>query len=1456
MSPISPHAFRGLCLLFAMCALSSHFPTMALATGQTSPSWTQTSFGGAAPVIEVLHAQEVLATAPAGAPSPCDEAKTGKAEPEFDQERRAVFDFGAPDADGIFAGSRLILLSDRFGFLPSPAFLNAPVAVGPSGGAVAAPQLRTRTFTLIGRLSPVGPPGTQLLELHGAHEGPTGSLFTLDGFIRAEGGEWVLDAVYSIGLRGSEQIGHVRMRLQPRPESPTAAVGSPIPDSVQSPDRPWTAEELERKLAAYRAEQERMLWEGGNDAFFRFLVESYHFSDETPDIDPVLFTRDEPDYIEGIPVPSWFDVKLDGTVDDIPFGPLPAMLMFSKSEQPGQAISVLLSADGFPDGPPGTIGVSTSMGTAWDVDATNGELRFRLLNPPAGLGYSLTWSTLLNEAVTMAVPERVDASLSVVGTSIQGALKAEGHVALDGTRTSRYSATITGALRRNQVIEQVLASVGIFPLTGDWQTNTDSMGIIRLKREGEARKGSFGPEMAGTLDGQIADGILTLSWADGAGQSGWGFLRPLSVAGRALGMWGTEPNRADAVPVLATQPREPWSDRDAADVTDEQLDQLHKLGRDLASQGKCTQALSVLDLVWNAYGQRLQSQAERPEVEIFGVLVEKNTIIQPMIDCAFDLGLYGKTLDYLREALALQREMNPLTRARNAFTSQVARTTGDLLDMAGTVSLLIDNLEPLRSPKVGMMFDPKASGQPLIIGAIASGSPAARAGLKPGDEIIAIDGEAARPLDTEGALRTLQGSEGTSLRLTVSTAGESREIVVVRGPWHYGIRSSERRVQLEQAMESLRLSAEETSSSLLTLADAVGRAKPPAQANETAFDEAFQGVMDLIEEEKASVPQRVQRLIALGESLFSGWHRYMPTQRFVLHTADKMTGDTGQVPAAKRPETVDPQKPVGVIEDEMIAELFADPSINGAEASLFFEHFKAVVLTLGLSAQLKTAIHIIENWKRRAKPSSDDIQEHARRIARFSRELEQWRGRLALDKTRIAALNAGTAFSREWLKVLWDLEPKTESVSKGGAMGGLIAAESVRNRATQDLLAAREDLALARRNDARTALASFETQAPLTVDELVDLVRARGGTTVAYYALDDRLLVWVLDAAQLSCTCERAPVIQKVATQDDPYYDVLQELRTVAEGQSQWDKQEIKSCQCRGIEARELDVSACDLKTYADDFQSFVTRDGISIGDGSAQAFANLLHDLYQRLVAPIAHLLPTDPEAVVTIIPDAELFQIPFGALITTPVNDLGGLRYLIEDHPLAYLTSIGMMRFTQQNARRAAEMNQRDFVTFWDPVGIEYSGLKPFSKSAEMRTTLEDVLTASYPESAPRQVFSGAEATRENVLATASQAGVLTFVTHAKASDIPGDDRGSYIAMAGAPLTLRDVYGLDLHAKLAILAGCETGRGRIGADGVIGLSRAFTFAGAPTLAMSLWEIPETDTVLFLDRFYRAYLG
>ncbi len=87
------------------------------------------------------------------------------------------------------------------------------------------------------------------------------------------------------------------------------------------------------------------------------------------------------------------------------------------------------------------------------------------------------------------------------------------------------------------------------------------------------------------------------------------------------------------------------------------------------------------------------------------------------------------------------------------------------------------------------------------------------------------------------------------------------------------------------------------------------------------------------------------------------------------------------------------------------------------------------------------------------------------------------------------------------------------------------------------------------------------------------------------------------------------------------------------------------------------------------------------------------------------------------------------------------------------------------------------------------------------------------------------------------------------------------SGLAFAGAndgpagQLTAEELVGLDLsQTRLVVLSACETGRGaEVTGQGVLGLRSTLAAAGARSVLMSLWEVPDASTALLMGAFYRA---
>ena len=234
----------------------------------------------------------------------------------------------------------------------------------------------------------------------------------------------------------------------------------------------------------------------------------------------------------------------------------------------------------------------------------------------------------------------------------------------------------------------------------------------------------------------------------------------------------------------------------------------------------------------------------------------------------------------------------------------------------------------------------------------------------------------------------------------------------------------------------------------------------------------------------------------------------------------------------------------------------------------------------------------------------------------------------------------------------------------------------------------------------------------------------------------------------------------------------------------------------------------------------------------------------YRMLIAPVAYLLE-EPEIV--IVPDRSLNQVPFAALTDEEGN------YLSETFRIRIAPSLSTLKLIQDSP---LDYNSRaDALIVGDPeVGLVHyrgrlttiSALPCARKEAEFIGELLCV-----------QPLLGQCATREAVLRRLHSVSLVHFAAHCNA------ERGE-IALSpqcftnGIPheedylLTMSDISQVRLRAKLVVLSCCPGGRGKTGAEGMIGIAGAFLGCGARSVLVALWAIEDRATEQFMRCFYK----
>jgi CHAT domain-containing protein len=243
---------------------------------------------------------------------------------------------------------------------------------------------------------------------------------------------------------------------------------------------------------------------------------------------------------------------------------------------------------------------------------------------------------------------------------------------------------------------------------------------------------------------------------------------------------------------------------------------------------------------------------------------------------------------------------------------------------------------------------------------------------------------------------------------------------------------------------------------------------------------------------------------------------------------------------------------------------------------------------------------------------------------------------------------------------------------------------------------------------------------------------------------------------------------------------------------------------------------------------------------------------LYDVLIRPVEKHLPPRAGARLIVVPHGPLMQLPFAAL-----RDPRG-RYLVERFTLASVPSVTMLRYTR--ARRPADAPPASMLLVADPSSMPV--IAGERRLPSLPGALEETRAIARLVPATRTtLLVRANATEPRVLAETPRKNVIHFATHAIVRDV--DPWSSFLALgvpgdgaADGKLTAQKIYGLSLDADLVVLSACRSGGGLITGDGIASLARAFFYAGASSMIVSVWDVADEPAKRLLPAFYRSWLA
>jgi filamentous hemagglutinin family protein len=243
-------------------------------------------------------------------------------------------------------------------------------------------------------------------------------------------------------------------------------------------------------------------------------------------------------------------------------------------------------------------------------------------------------------------------------------------------------------------------------------------------------------------------------------------------------------------------------------------------------------------------------------------------------------------------------------------------------------------------------------------------------------------------------------------------------------------------------------------------------------------------------------------------------------------------------------------------------------------------------------------------------------------------------------------------------------------------------------------------------------------------------------------------------------------------------------------------------------------------------------------GAENQQAQFAQLKQLHQRLIEPIADLLPTNPNDRVVFVPQEQLFLVPFAALQNSKSE------FLIQKHTVSTAPAIQLLGLNSGRARPTPNPKTL-IIGNPKPMPADYAPLPGSENEAKAIGNLLNV-----------RPLIAQEATEANVKAQINQANIIHLATHGSFDENNPLQGAIALAPAGKEdglLTAEEMLKLSLQADLVVLSACDTGRGKITGDGVLGLSRSWLAAGAPSLVVSLWEVDDNSTSELMLNFYKA---
>ncbi len=212
-------------------------------------------------------------------------------------------------------------------------------------------------------------------------------------------------------------------------------------------------------------------------------------------------------------------------------------------------------------------------------------------------------------------------------------------------------------------------------------------------------------------------------------------------------------------------------------------------------------------------------------------------------------------------------------------------------------------------------------------------------------------------------------------------------------------------------------------------------------------------------------------------------------------------------------------------------------------------------------------------------------------------------------------------------------------------------------------------------------------------------------------------------------------------------------------------------------------------------------------------------------------------------LVPHGVLNSVPFAAL---PRASNGTIGYLIERYRLTYLPAAAALTYP---SRRISSGHDH------------LMALAPERSRLRFATQEAQTVAGYYPPSP--LLLIGSQATESAFKQRAKDYNVIHFATHGYFNHLNPLFSGVELEAGRSEdgrLEVHEILGMQLDADLVTLSACDTAAASgyfsevPPGDDLVGLTRAFLFAGSSAVLATLWEVQDRSTLEFMRAFYSEF--